>query len=196
MGIAFTRGTVWVVLHHESKVVRIDPSTNAVVATVSLDSGSPVLGPQDLTAADGFVYVGGDAGFGGLGFLDRIDPATNTATALLAPAIGCDAKAALDTHVWLGVADSGCAPGVPGSLIDVDTASSTIVGTVAVGGVPYAVAAGWGSVWALTERLSRVDPATHTVTGTLPLPAGQAYVATDTQQLWLALPTGVYRIGQ
>jgi hypothetical protein len=196
MGIAFTPGAVWVVLHHERKVVRIDPTTNAVVATVDLGSGAPESGPQDLAAANEFVYVGGDSGFGGLGSVERIDPPTNTATPLLAPALGCDAKAAAGTHVWQSVADTGCGPGLPGSLVDIDTGTGSVIGTVALGGVPYAVAAGWGSVWALTDRLSRVDPVTHTVTGTVPLPAGESYLAADDQQLWLATPAGVYRISQ
>jgi len=196
MGIAFTPGAVWVVLHREWRVVRIDPATNSVVATISLGSVLPQTGPQDLAAANGFVYVGGDSGFGGPGAVTRIDPATNTATPLLAPAIACDAKAATGTHVWLSVAASGCGPGLPGSLVDIDAASKSVAGTVAVGGVAYAVAAGWGSVWALTDRLNRIDPAAHTVTGTVALPNGESYVAADAQQLWLATPGGVHLLGQ
>jgi YVTN family beta-propeller protein len=196
MGIAFTPGAVWVVLHHEWRVVRIDPATNRVVATISLGSGPPQSGPQDLSATNGFVYVGGDSGFGGLGEVVRIDPATNAVTPLLAPAIGCDAKAATAGHVWQSVADGTCGPNVGGSLVDIDSTSKSIAGTVALGGVPYAVAADGSSVWALTDRLSRVSQATHAVTGTVPLPGGESYLAADAQQLWLATPGGVYRIGQ
>ena len=194
--IAFAAGAVWVVLHHEWKVVRIDPATNTVVATISLGSGLPEDGPQELTAANGVVYVGGSSGHGGPAALERIDPATNTVTPVIDAANGCDAKAATGTHVWLAVGDTGCGPGLAGSLLDIDTVSKSVVGSVALAGSPYAVAAGWGSVWALTDELSRVDPATHAVTGTIPLPAGMAFAAADAQQLWLALPTGVYRIGQ
>ena len=92
-----------------------------------------------------------------------------------------------------------CGPGpVEASLVDIDSVSRSIVGSVALTGSPYAVAAGWGSVWALTGdgKLSRVDPATHAVTGEIQLPDGQRFAAADAEQLWLALPSGVYRIGQ
>ena len=167
-----------------------------MVATISLGSGLPEDGPQELTAANGVVYVGGSSGHGGPAALERIDPATNTVTPVIDAANGCDAKAATGTHVWLAVGDTGCGPGLAGSLLDIDTVSKSVVGSVALAGSPYAVAAGWGSVWALTDELSRVDPATHAVTGTIPLPAGIAFAAADARQLWLALPTGVYRIGQ
>ncbi len=192
--IAFTPGAVWVVLHHEWAVARIDPATNTVVATVSLGSGGP-QGPQELTAANGFVYAGGSSGFGGPA-LERIDPATNVATPVIDVANGCDAKAGVGTHVWLVAGVTGCGQGLPASLLDIDTVSGSVMGSVALDDSPYAVAAGWGSVWALTGKLSRVDPASHTVTGTVQLPAGQSWVAADAQQLWLAVQGGVYQIGQ
>jgi hypothetical protein len=193
--IAFTPGAVWVILHHEWAVVRIDPVTNTVVATVSLGSG-PLQGPQELTAANGFVYAGGSSGLGGPASLARIDPATNVATPMIDVANGCDAKAGSGTHVWLAAGVTGCGPGLPASLLDIDTVTGSVAGSVALDSSPYALAAGWGSVWALTDKLSRVDPVSHTVTGTIQLPAGQSYVAADAQQLWLAVRGGVYQIGQ
>jgi hypothetical protein len=193
--IAFTPGAVWVVLHHEWKVVRIDPATNAVVATVSLGSGPP-QGPQELTAANGFVYAGGSSGFGGPASLERIDPATNAATPVVVVANGCDAKAGTGTHVWVAAGVTGCGPGLPSSLLDVNTLTGTVVGSAALDNSAYAVEAGWGSVWALTDKLNRVDPANHTVTGTIQLAAGEAFMGADAQQLWLAVPNGVYQIGQ
>jgi hypothetical protein len=184
------------VLHHEWKVVRIDPATNTVVATVSLGSGTPGTGPQELTAANGFVYAGGSSAFGGPASLERIDPATNVATPVLDVANGCDAKAGMGTHVWVVSGVTGCGPGLPASLLDIDGASGTVAGSVPLDNSPYALTAGWGSVWALTDKLNRIDPASHTVTGTIPLPAGQSYLAADAQQLWLAVANGVYQIGQ
>lgn len=193
--IAFTPGAVWVILHHEWAVVRIDPATNTVVATVSLGSGPP-QGPQELTAANGFVYAGSSSGFGGPASLERIDPITNIATPVIGIPNGCDAKAGTGTHVWVAAGVTGCGPGLPASLLDIDSVSGTVAGSVALDNSPYTVAAGWGSVWALTDKLNRVDPASHTVTGTVPLPAGQAYMAADAEQLWLAVQGAVYRIGQ
>ena len=193
--IAFTPGAVWVILHHEWAVVRIDPATNSVVATVSLGSGPP-QGPQELTVANGFVYAGGSSGFGGPASLERIDPATNVATPVINIANGCDAKAGMGTHVWVVSGLTACGPGLPASLLDIDGMSRTVAGSVPLDNSPYALAAGWGSIWALTDKLNRIDPTSHAATGTIQLPGGQSYMAADARQLWLSVENAVYEIGQ
>jgi len=136
--IATTPGAVWVVLHHEWAVVRIDPATNKVVATIAVGSGPPEAGPQGITTSDGIVYVGGNDPNTGVRYLKRIDPATNAVTPVAqVPGANCDEKAAGGTHVWVAV--DGCESN---SIGDLDASSGTIVGSVGLGGPSFTVSIG------------------------------------------------------
>jgi Tol biopolymer transport system component len=195
IGIATTPGAVWVVLHHEWDVVRIDPATNNVVATISIGASSNPVGPESITAANGLVYVGGnDPGTGAL-FLKRIDPATNAATPILRTSgYACDGKAADGDHVWL--ATEGCDGN---SIADVDAASASIVARVDLGAPMFQVSIGVGSVWVVTGKneLIRIDPATHSITGRIAFPPGLGVaLSVDQAAVWLALDGFVYRIEQ
>jgi virginiamycin B lyase len=196
VSIATTPGAVWVVLHHEWAVVRIDPATNKVVATVPIGSGAPEDGPQGITASNGMVYVGGNDPSTGKLFLKRIDPATNAVTPVVEiPAVrGCDEKAADETHVWFAV--DGCESN---SISAIDTSSGSIVGRVDIGGPAFGVSIGLGAVWVVTgsNELVRIDPATHSITGRLSFPAGSGgWMSAGEGAVWLAVQNRVYRIEQ
>jgi DNA-binding SARP family transcriptional activator len=197
IGIATTDGAIWVALHRVWKVVRIDPATNEVVATIPIGVGPAQAGPSALTAAKGQVYVGGNAWYGGDRFLKRIDAATNAVARVTSTSTGCDWKAADGAHVWLAV--GGCGPYARGSVIDIDASAGSAVGRVRLGAVPVAVAAGLGSIWAVTgdNELLRIDPATHRITGRLSFPPGMALLTTGAGAVWLACQNGtIYRIEQ
>jgi YVTN family beta-propeller protein len=197
IGIATTDDAVWVALHREWKVVRIDPATNKVVATIPIGIGPAQAGPSALAAAKGRVYVGGNAWYGGDRFLKRIDSETNAVARVMRTSTGCDWKAADGMHVWLAV--GGCGPYARGSVIDIDAATGSTVGRVSLSAIPLAVAAGLGSIWAVTgdNELLRIDPATHHITGRLSFPPGMALLATGAGAVWLACQNGtVYRIEQ
>lgn len=73
-GILATATAVWVTGCHEtSDIVRIDPSSNSVVARLQL-----AWYGADPVDVDGYVWVATSGLAGGPGELDRIDPATNT----------------------------------------------------------------------------------------------------------------------
>ena len=74
--IAAGAGSVWVGVPNLSAVVRIDPATNAVVATIPVPDGG-VCGT--VVADDEAVWVA--SGLCGDGALTRIDPLTNTVVA-------------------------------------------------------------------------------------------------------------------
>jgi YVTN family beta-propeller protein len=78
--IAFGEGAIWVANYLSNSVSRIDPSTNKVVATISLDSN-----PSSIAAGQGSVFVASalQDTTGGLPvvFVWLIDPDTNTVTA-------------------------------------------------------------------------------------------------------------------
>jgi len=195
LGIAVTPGAVWVVLHHEWKVARIDPTTNTVVATIPIGASSNPVGPESVTTAGGLVYVGGNDPKTGLTYLKQIDPATNTVTPIVqTTGFACDRKAAVGNHIWL--ATEGCDGN---SVADVDTGSKSIVARVALGAPMFDLSYGLGSVWVVagTDQLIRIDPTTHSITGRITFPAGAGEaVSVDQDAVWLALDGFVYRIEQ
>ena len=195
MGIAITPGAVWVVLHHEWKVVRIDPTTNTVVATISIGSSTDPVGPQALTTANGYVYVNGIDN-AQTAYLEQIDPADNSVTKVVqTPGFACDEKAGDGNDVWL--ATQGC----DGNSIDeVDVTSKSIVGHVALGAAPAHVSIGLGSAWVTTlgvGDLVEIDPSKHAIVGRISTPPdSDPWVASGEGTLWLACWGFVYRIEQ
>ncbi|HEU5212182.1 MAG TPA: BTAD domain-containing putative transcriptional regulator [Gaiellaceae bacterium] len=197
IGIATTERAVWVALHRVWRVVRIDPATNKVVATVPIGSGPAQAGPSALAAGHGQVYVGGNAWYGGDRFLKRIDSESNAVARVMSTPTGCDWKAADGEHVWLAV--GGCGPYARGSVIEIDAATGATLGRVSLGAVPIGVTAGLGSIWAVTgdNELLRIHPGTHKITGRLSFPPGMALLTTGAGAVWLACQNGtVYRIEQ
>jgi virginiamycin B lyase len=192
-GIAITPGAVWVALHHEWKVARIDPATNKVVATVSLGAGSAGAGPSHVVGVGASVYAVGNDPTTHTRLLLRIDPGATTASTVaeLPDGFGCDDEAALGEHVWFAL--RGCDGA---SVSDTDSGTGAVVGTVDVGGAPFAIESGAGAIWVTTSRseLLRIDPASHAITGRLSVPAGPTELTADEQAVWLATPNVLYRI--
>src|SRR5262249_54350550 len=96
-GIAVTPEAVWVANHHDGTVSSIDPTTNRVVATVTVGSVGD-SGPHDIFAAAGAVWVDVPS----RGALVRIDPATNAvATSIPTPGGGCRVVSGTDDAIWV-----------------------------------------------------------------------------------------------
>lgn len=161
---------VWVVVG-SSRVVRIDPATNRVVATV------PIQGdPYELAAGYGAVWVTGKRDQGA-DVLQRIDPDTNRVVATI-PLAGSYAGpvAAGEGAVWLVLIDRESRSG---SLARVDPETNEVVLTIPLddGRARYAfdeLTFGQGAVWVLAlEGLDgpgdviRVDPETNRVAATI-----------------------------
>ena len=76
----------------------------------------------------------------------------------------------------------------PNSLAAIDPASDRVVGAVAVGDRPGAVAFGAGSVWTANlddQTISRVDPRTMNVLRVIPLPGPPTGIAGTAVGLWV-----------
>jgi hypothetical protein len=166
-----TPGAVWVGNHHGGPLVRVDPRTNKVVATI-LWSG-PTLGGIYHTATDGSsVWVTGtkttDAAEINVttnAIVRRIDVPNGTCG-------GIDVDA---SSVWVASGYDQPYPcwqrpnwGI--SRIDRSTGEVT---RIDVGGRPIDVRAGLGSVWAVVDvpqlQLVRIDPASNVAVGRLTL---------------------------
>jgi hypothetical protein len=160
---------VWVTVDrgpHDSRVARIDPATNEIVATV------PVTGsPFEIAAGEGSVWVTGNSERGG-DVLHRIDPRTNRVVATTAfPRDSTSAMAAGKGAVWLVRSDS---------LARVDPETTEVVHTIPLEPGPRRhnfdrLAVGHGAVWVLAlegldhpGEVLRVDPETHRIAATIP----------------------------
>jgi|GEM_PF-3462809 len=147
--IAGAAGSIWVDVPNIPGVVRLDPSTDAILATIP-DKGSC----GGLAANDTGIWVAGGGGPGCLPGITRIDPATNTLVASL-NAGGQTNPVALGTGtLWFGTEQSRF-------LGRVDTASDTVVGQLKLPGPTFGLAVGYGYVWVsdrVDGRLFKVLP--------------------------------------
>ena len=201
VGAVVTPGAIWVGNHHGGPVVRVDPRTNKVVATIPWSG--PTLGGIYHMATDGSsVWATGtrttDAA--------EIDVATNTIVRRIDVPNGTCGGIDVDaSSVWVA---SGydlpytCWQRQNWGLSRIDRSTARVT-RIDVGGRPIDVQAGLGSVWAVIDapqlQLVRIDPRTNTVIGRLRLsdtecrpsagfcPAGEATtaLAVGFGSLWL-----------
>jgi virginiamycin B lyase len=132
-------GSIWTDVPNINAVVRIDPVTDRVVATIP-DKG--VCGA--LAASDTAVWVAGGGGPGCLPGITRIDPSTNTVTAMLNAGGQTDALALGAGTLWYGTSISNF-------LGRVDTTANRVVGQLKIPGAAFGLSAAYGYVWA-TDR--------------------------------------------
>ena len=159
-GIVAGQDAVWVTAWKpgaNGQLVRIDPRTGVVLATISVGHE-----PGALAVADVDVWVANEADH----TLSRIDTHTNTVAATIpvvhlpvGMAIGADA-------VW--VASRGSALLSPPTLSRIDPSSNTVVETTPLEGTaPIGMAAGAGRLWVASR-----NPDAVVQIGPVPLPAG------------------------
>jgi hypothetical protein len=164
-----TPGAVWVGNHHGGPVVRVDPRTNKVVATIPW-SGPTLGGIFHMTTDGSSVWVTGarttDAA--------EIDVATNAIVRRIDVPNGTCGGIDVDaSSVWVASGYDHPYPcwqrqnwGV--GRIDRSTGRVT---RIDVGGRPLDVRVGLGSVWAVLDvpelQLVRINPRTNTIVGRL-----------------------------
>ena len=132
-------GSIWTDVPNINAVVRIDPVTDQVIATIP-DKG--VCGA--LAASNTAVWVAGGGGPGCLPGITRIDPSTNTVTARLNAGGQTNPLALGAGTLWYGTAISNV-------LGRVDTTTNQVVGQLKLPGAAFGLSAAYGYVWA-TDR--------------------------------------------
>jgi streptogramin lyase len=142
-------GSIWTDVPNLNAVIRIDPITDRVIATIP-DKG--VCGA--LVASAGAVWVAGGGGPGCRPGITRIDPITNAVTATLDAGGQTDSLALDGGTLWYGTS-------VSNFLGRIDAAGSAIVGQLKLPGAAFGLTAAFGYVWA-TDRddglLLKVQP--------------------------------------
>ena len=170
--VAAGSGSVWVAIaeggpepgaSHRLTVVRIDPQTNSIVAT--LRPGVAPARPAPIAIGEGAVWATNFEE----STVARIDPATNALVTKIATTAEPGRQ---DRGHPSGIAVTAGAVWVmnhrEGKLLRIDPATNAIVATVDT--QDGRVGAGEGSVWVAAaggDRVDRIDPATNRVTATI-----------------------------
>jgi streptogramin lyase len=196
LDIALTPDAVWVAHRYGSElaldgaVVRVDPTTNRVVALVALGSSPEGGGPTGIAASTDAVWVGVPS----LKSVVRIDPATNEVVATIRGFTCLEGWLAADeTGVWVADCDA---------VRRVDARTNAIAKTipipVATGYDTRGVALAFGSLWAQAGPLVRIDPTSGALIGILSLPPawvwGDFRLAVGFDSIWARRTDEVIRI--
>jgi len=189
--IAYGEGSLWVTLlgfrfdeaadpqfqYTTGSVVRLDPTTGSVQATIPVGRGS-----IDIKVAPGAVWVPLTLD----GTLVRIDPANDTIVATIPVATPTGVAVGLGA-IWVAC---GC-----GTVSRIDPATNTIVATINAQATGAGVTTGAGSVWVAHPghtgqadgSVSRIDPATNAVVGNVVVGEDPEAIAFGGGSVWVGL---------
>lgn len=173
---------VWVYNPDTGNVLRIDPKTNTLVATISVGQGCAIPGPcGNVALGDGAVWVAKPA----TGTIVRIDPKTNLVVATITLPSGAQPYVAVAPGaVW-------SANRTLNSYSKIDPQTNQVVATLTnqfgAAGLTYSQ----GSLWLCNfnghPSLSRLDPTTYQVQAQI-APAsyhsGCFFITATAQDIW------------
>jgi len=132
MSLTATGGKLWVAVPNANEIVRVDPTTNDLVATLKL----PYSPCAFLVADQSGVW---SAGGGCADIVGRIDARTKTLTAKVGEPHPVGLALAFGS-VWTAVIDSG-------NLDQIDPHTGRLIARLHVGGTPVRLGVGFGSIW-------------------------------------------------
>jgi hypothetical protein len=167
--LAVGAGSVWVIASNTTanQLLRIDPTTNQATPIDQVDAQ---MG-SGIAVAGGLVWISGRAD-SGVSQLLRVNPATNRIAGPV-PTAGDGALAVGGGSLWqAGIATQ--------TIYRLDPKSGRTLAEIPLGVIPQRLTAGNGSllVGSPSGRVTRIDMATNTVTGTFqaagPAPAAAA----------------------
>ena len=170
-----TAGAVWVGNHHGGSVARLDPLTNAVVASVPW--GEHGNGGIYHMITDGSrIWVTGSR----TSDVTEIDTATNSVVRRTTVQTGTCGGIAVDDCRCVGASGYDrpytCWNTTSWGVSRIDRATGAVT-RIDVGGRPIDVRVGFDSVWVVVDaprlQLVRLDPMTYHVVGRLPLAPGR-----------------------
>ena len=156
-------GSLWLgICTSPPSLLRVDPATGQIVATVTL----PVSGlaeESSVAAAEGSVWL-----LSSSASIVRIAPKTGKiVTTFDVPSGAAGVRAAFGA-LWVPDHDKG-------ELLRIDPDTGKVTDTIEVGAGPRFLAVGEGSVWVLNQAdgtVSRVDPTARSVAATITVDTG------------------------
>jgi len=172
--IGVGEGGVWMMRQGTPpELVKIDPSTNTVVAHYPIDGG-----PTAVRAGLGAVWVSDP----GASAIHRLDPATG--------AIVADIKVGRQPQFFtVGAGAVWTMDQLDGTVSRIDPATNGVVATIKLGEPVQGgdIAVGGGFVWlrGFSTLLFQIDPATNTIVKRYGPSSGSGSVAADDDAVWI-----------
>ncbi len=149
-GLAYGFGSIWSPSCGEHKLVRFNPSTGAIEATIN---AGPADSEGGITTGAGSVWMLTDK----KGVLSRIDGKTNDVVKTIEVPAGSVACTFGSDAVWVSSPDQSV-------VARVDPKSNRVTDKIAVGKGPRFITFGAGSAWTLNQgdgTISRIDAGTR-----------------------------------
>ena len=173
--VSIGEGSVWVTAPDlrpdgsRGNLVRIDPVTNEVAATITI--GGPI---QGLAVGDGSVWV--TVPDGGASTLYRVDPTTERVADTVRVGEAAGSLLFAEGSVWVNHEWAG------GSVDRIDPVTGEVTGTF---DLPNVQAEGGGSLWGVSgDAVLRIDPGSGDVLATIPIARAQDVVV-DESTVWV-----------
>jgi virginiamycin B lyase len=178
-GVVSAFDSLWVGGCADGSLVRVDPKTAKVTATIATGVGPARAG---LAATADSIWLLTDA----RGTLSRIDPAQNLVVAEFRVPADCGGLTFGETALWLACPAEN-------RVLRIDPQTNLVDKSIEVSAGPEALAIGDNSVWVVCAKdgkVERIDPKTNKVTKTIELgaPAGGGSIAFGEGSVWVSMP--------
>ena len=177
-GVAVTKDGVWVISSDQRTLSRIDPNTNAVLRSVTLNR------PTAVSVGEGAVWVASFIA----GTVTKIDARTGAlgGTISLGSNVGAAALAVGGGAVWVA---NAAVVGDDYSVIRVEPTTGRVVATILLPIRPTGISVGAGAVWVasggLRRSLVRIDPARNEIVQTIELRFPPGAIAAGEGAVWI-----------
>jgi YVTN family beta-propeller protein len=173
-------GSVWVSKSESKQVLRIDPLSNRVIASIPVGS-DPELG---IGIGLGSVWVADTKDHS----ITQIDPRKNRVVRVIAADIAEDPEGSIgvgEGSLWFLTNGNG---GDSGVLARLDPVSGKVVAHIPVRPKSHAVIVALGSVWVTSSGdgvVTRIDPSTNRVTAQIAVHPSPRFMAAGFGSIWV-----------
>jgi len=174
-GLCVGAGSIWIADAPGAQVLRVDPSTNAVIASIPVGAG-----PLHVCFDGAYIWSSNN----GAGSISKIDPSTNTVSGSLGPVTTPSYRMCFDgTNLWVGDWT-----GDRVARVNLTTGATTYVTGISE---PWGMCFDGASVWVSSYgsgALYAIDPVTSSIIASVALEtgAGPHEVIPVKDEIWVA----------
>jgi virginiamycin B lyase len=177
-GMISAFGSLWVPACGDGSLLRLDPKTLKVIATIA--SGTADVKRSIADNADS-IWLLTDAKT----TLSRIDPDQNAVVGEMRVPAGCGSLTFGETALWLACPNEN-------KVLRINPATNLVEKVIDVSAHPQALAVGGTSIWVLCEKegkIDRIDPKTNKVSKSIALevPGAKGTIAFGEGAVWVSL---------